>query len=305
MNEKTITLSVNNEHINGILHIPDDCLDQRIMVIYLHGWAGYRTGPHDLFVKLARKLSQEGYYGLRFDFRGRGYSHGNKAAISHKTMQEDLERVMEFVKEELFIQHIILLGICSGAKLALYYAKNGGRKVDHVIELSSPVLRYTETAATLEISRAKANLGLYFLKFFRKDTWLKFFGGEIHFLKITDNILKPLLNLTKSIPVIKFHEFLTNFTKGGDFKRRTTIKQEVVRNSEDRSFSNFNGEILLIHGEKDPETTLSLSQISALLKKHKIIFETHIVKGANHSFYSLKWEQEIIGVTSEWLKAVE
>jgi hypothetical protein len=286
MSEEVLTLSVGHEHINGILHIPEYQLNQKIVVVFLHGWAGYRTGPHDMFVKLARKLTHDGYYCLRFDFRGRGFSHGNKNATSNKTMLVDIEVALDYIEKQIAITHVVLLGICSGAKLALYYAKSGTRPVDHVIELSSPVLRYDEVMQKVQIARTKANLIEYFFKLFRKEVWLKLFSGEVHFVRILTNTFKPLLKLKFAI------------------KRKNnnnTVVSNAQRNIQNKSFSKFKGNILLIHGEKDPETELSVAQISELLQQHKIGYETHLIKGANHSFYSLKWEQEIFDIITCWL----
>jgi dipeptidyl aminopeptidase/acylaminoacyl peptidase len=62
------------------------------------------------------------------------------------------------------------------------------------------------------------------------------------------------------------------------------------------------GQLLLIHGEKDPETKPALAQIHEMLQRHGVSSDTHIVKEANHSFYSLAWEKEILQVIEDWLK---
>lgn len=280
---KVLTLMVGKEHVNGILHSPDISINPKIMVVFLHGWAGYRTGPHDLFVKLARALSNEGFYSLRFDFRGRGYSYGDKKNTSHLSMLADLDAALDYAKKETNIQHIVLLGICSGAKLALYYAKNGKRKIDHVIELSSPLLIYNNQENTLHLSQTKSNITNYAQKLFQKTTWIKVCSGDIHLGKIMNNITKPIrrISLTPSFLYKK--------------NKKQTITQSTT------SFQSFKGQVLLIHGEKDPETSVAIPQIEALLIRFRIRFEKHIIAGANHSFYSIKWEQEIIEIVTDWL----
>lgn len=59
--------------------------------------------------------------------------------------------------------------------------------------------------------------------------------------------------------------------------------------------------MLLIHGEKDPETIFALQQIHEMLARHKIPADTHIVKGANHSFYALALEKEVINAMVNWI----
>jgi dipeptidyl aminopeptidase/acylaminoacyl peptidase len=67
-------------------------------------------------------------------------------------------------------------------------------------------------------------------------------------------------------------------------------------------FNNFNGEALLVHGEKDPETNIALNQISFLCNQYNIKHTIHIIPGANHSFYSLIWEKEIYQIVENWLE---
>jgi hypothetical protein len=38
------------------LHTPDEGLPRLPLgLVYLHGWAGYRIGPHQMFTKMARR----------------------------------------------------------------------------------------------------------------------------------------------------------------------------------------------------------------------------------------------------------
>jgi hypothetical protein len=67
------------------------------------------------------------------------------------------------------------------------------------------------------------------------------------------------------------------------------------------SFSNFNGQVLLIHGERDPETETAVARLTALLHTHRVDHQCMLIKGANHSFYSVVWEQELYGLIEHWL----
>jgi alpha-beta hydrolase superfamily lysophospholipase len=162
MNEQVFSITVNGEMIYGIWSRPNVSIESdRADVILLHGWGGYRTGPHDMLVKLARRLSGNGYDCFRFDFRGKGYSQGDRLQTGNRTMLEDLEAVIPYVQVQLHHPQIILAGICSGARLALYYARNGKYPVRHVIEMSSPVLRQQEMASALAVGQSKSTLQTY------------------------------------------------------------------------------------------------------------------------------------------------
>jgi len=291
MKEDIFEIIIKNDAIYGIWH-KSICghkhssyhLRSKFTVVMLHGWAGHRSGPHDMLVKLARQLSNNGYDCFRFDFRGKGYSQGDRRQTNNKNMLEDLEAVLQYVNQELECPKIVLVGICSGAKLALYYARNGSMTVAHVIEISSPVLRQREVEFTLATNQTKNNLKEYFKKVFRIETWRKLTGGEIHFQTIWRNISQPMKHL---------------LTK----KSKTFVSvSQTISNIQEKPYTKFKGQMLLIHGERDPETKPALEQIQEMLQHYKIPSDTYIVKNANHSFYSLAWENEIIQLIKNWLE---
>ncbi len=289
MNETTFCAEVNGETIYGIRHssVPG-VVRKNTAVVLLHGWAGYRTGPHDMLVKLARQLANTGYECFRFDFRGKGYSQGDTRHTNHHSMLEDLEAVLQHVTDTMHYPRIALIGICSGAKLALYYAGKGRFPITHVVEMSSSVLRQVEVSSSLAANQAKNMLKEYGCKLFQMRVWAKFMSGEIHFFALWRNITRPISRLfhrKKMIPKI-----------GSKIPRNNTL-------SDHQPFSTFKGQMLLIHGEKDPETKPALAQIHEMLRRYRIQSDTYIVRHANHSFYSLAWEQEVIRTIENWLNS--
>lgn len=276
--------------IYGIWHRPEhfSAVSDNTAVILLHGWGGYRTGPHDMLVKLARRLSAVGYACFRFDFRGKGYSQGDRRQTCNRTMLEDLDAVIRYVQEQLNRPQIILAGICSGARLALYCARNGKYPLLHVIAMSSPVLRQQEVSSTLAAGQSESAVRTYLQKALRKETWLKLAGGDVHFMAVWKNIFRPVASL-----------LLLSIRKRGTHKIQK--RPAHVKTSDAQLFGSLRGRLLLIHGEKDPETKPALAQIHEMLQRHCVSSDTHIVKEANHSFYSLAWEKEILQKITGWL----
>jgi pimeloyl-ACP methyl ester carboxylesterase len=283
MKEAVFEVVVNSETIYGIWYQPVEC-KKKTAVVMLHGWAGYRTGPHDMLVKMARNLTVKGYDCFRFDFRGKGYSQGDRQKTNNRSMLADLEAVLRYVNHVLECPQIVLTGICSGARLALYYARSGCQPIKHVIEMSSPVLRQNEVEVTLATNQAKSTLEEYAKKVFRIETWGKLVGGGVHFSAVWRNINRPVMRL---------------FAK--KIKKNAPISHHAVPQTQETPFGKFQGQMLLIHGEKDPETQPALEQIHRMLQSNQIQSDTHIVKNANHSFYSLAWEKEIIELITDWL----
>jgi hypothetical protein len=284
MIEEAINIGEKNERISCILHCPLSVKEPKIIFVFIHGWAGYRIGPHQMFVKYARQLSDLGFYSLRFDFRGRGYSAGSRNETCNKSMLFDLEQIMLYLNSSIKYDKIILIGICSGAKLALFYAKNGFQKIDGVIELSSSLLR-TDKETEIKINRKAKSIS----NRITKEKLLKLISGKVNFKKI---IYSPIQYL-----IFLFNLCLEFFSR----KAVTSNKSNGII-KKDSSFKNYFGKsFLLIHGEKDPETEVSLEQITSLLNKYDLKYDKHILPNANHSFYSIKWEKDIFEIIEKWL----
>jgi pimeloyl-ACP methyl ester carboxylesterase len=288
MNESPITFQNRGELISGIQHIPENQETKNAsIVVFLHGFAGYRIGPHRFFVKLARQLTESGYVCIRFDFRGRGYSEGKREETSYKTMVSDLDVVLDDIHKRFTPKRLILIGICSGTRTALYYIKNKINRVDALISLSSPPLTNI-SSVTAATTHTRSVLGEYVHKARSFETWRRLFQGDINTKMVTRIISKTLLSFWYAIKTILFRTGSKNYTKP---------KRKLNTNP----FPNFRGEVFLIHGEKDPDTPMAVQQISLLLSGNSISYQTQIIKGANHSFYSLKWEKEIIQIIKDWL----
>jgi len=288
MIENPITFQNRGELISGIQHMSESQeAKNSSVVVFLHGFAGYRIGPHRFFVKLARQLTQSGYVCIRFDFRGRGYSEGKREDTSYKTMVSDMDAVLNDINKRFTPKRLILIGICSGTRTALYYIKNKTNRIDALIGLSSPPLTNI-SSVTVAATHTRSVIEEYAHKARSFETWKRLFHGDINTKMVTRIINK---NLQAIGYAIKTKVFRSNS------KKHPRIPQKLNTNF----FPNFRGDVLLIHGEKDPDTPVAINQISALLSKHGIVFQKQIIKGANHSFYSLNWENEISKSIQDWL----
>ncbi len=281
MSKKHFSIQVEGQALYGSLHLPEKpLLRQKEFIVFLHGWAGYRTGPHGMFVSYAQALCALGYHALMFDFRGRGYSQGEATDTTMQSMMSDLEAVMQMIDEAYEPDKITFIGICSGAKLALYYAKSGQRSIHQIVELSSPTL-WAGNEAEIERKRTKSLVNTYVRKALEANTWKKMIHGKVNFRKITGMIFH---SARKGMSVVK---------------DRAGAKRVPEKRA--RAFERFAGNILMIHGEKDPETESATGQITAFLKKHEVDHELKIIKGANHSFYGITWKEQIYQAIAHFL----
>lgn len=290
MPESVIQFRDDEKCLFGILHTPGGSLPANgVMIIFLHGWGGYRIGPHRMFVKFARRLSSLGYHCLRFDFRGRGFSSGDRADTTNRTMRADLQTVLDAVRRDYAPPHLVLLGICSGARLALSYVKQGPTPIDHVIALSCPAPA-GPPQVQVEAKRTGAMLGAYWRKLFQSNTWAKLGTGQLNTGLILRNLAQPVRNLRRAL------RRLLVGPRTPALRRGSGKAPEFAR-----PFAGFGGEVLLIHGEKDPETGAATAGLKTLFGRYRVGHQCVVIRGANHSFYSLAWEEEMYGLIEHWL----
>jgi dipeptidyl aminopeptidase/acylaminoacyl peptidase len=117
--EKQIAFTVEGQKLYGMLHIPEG-VPRFPAIAMLHGFSGQRIEPHRLFVKTARRLSQEGIAVLRFDFRGSGESEGDFYDMTLSGEIKDALAALDFLRAqpEVDIQRLGVIGLSMGGYVA-------------------------------------------------------------------------------------------------------------------------------------------------------------------------------------------
>lgn len=127
----------------GILTAPSQATAaDRPAIVVMNTGITHRTGHHRIFVQWARALAAAGYAVLRFDQTGIGDSAGlARLTDESEAAQADLCDALDWMQAGGH-QQFVLLGICSGADLALRYA-GADRRVRGVVLLDPtlPTLR--------------------------------------------------------------------------------------------------------------------------------------------------------------------
>lgn len=273
--EQPVQFSVDGDIVRGVLHTPGaDAARHGAGVVFLHGWSGCRLGPHRMFVKTARQLARRGFTCLRFDFRGRGDSDGSTSGASIESMIKDARAAVRWMLEQDGIESMVILGICSGGKVAIGTA---------VVEPAAThlVLWSGEALAPLRATTAGARKSMhaihqYALKALRPSTWRKVLTGRANLRLVRKAVIE--------------HEAPDTAER----KEEATILD---------AFRSYGGQILFVYGTNDPDTKHAAENYAAFCRRAGIPNEFHHVEGANHSFYSLDWEETVIRRTEEWLTA--
>jgi pimeloyl-ACP methyl ester carboxylesterase len=268
--EQPIHFKINDQTLYGIVHEPDPD-GAGPLVVFLHGWAGSRLGPHRMFVHMARWLTARGCVCLRFDFRGRGDSGGTTADASIRSMIADATAALDFILPHYPERQVILLAICSGCKVAIGAAATDARVGGLALWSPEPMGPMRDT--TSKNRKSLDALRTYSQKLLRLETWRK------------------LLTFRVNVKMVKKAVGAREVAGQGEISDETLWLNQL---------SNFKGHMLCIHGTNDPETAASKAGYISLCSRLGIPQEVHEITGANHSFYGLDWERTVIDLTDKW-----
>jgi uncharacterized protein len=121
--EEQIHFTVQGQRLYGMLHLPQG-RGPFPSLSFFHGFTGQRIEPHRLFVKTARKLADEGFVVLRFDFRGSGESQGDFRDMTISGEIKDSLASLDFLKSQPHVdpRRIGILGLSMGGFVASHVA---------------------------------------------------------------------------------------------------------------------------------------------------------------------------------------
>ncbi|MDP4091751.1 MAG: alpha/beta fold hydrolase [Bacillota bacterium] len=128
--QKSIEIQSRGLTLRGTLHLPDNQKGKIPVIIIFHGFAGNKTGPHFIFVRLSRLLEAKEIATVRFDFGGSGESDGKFKEMTITGELEDAKNILNYVKVQEFTDtgNIGVLGLSMGGAVAGMLA--GERKND-------------------------------------------------------------------------------------------------------------------------------------------------------------------------------
>ncbi len=262
--------------IRGWMTCPSSAGTPVARVLFIHGWSGDRTGPHRMFVKLARRLAGAGVLSLRIDLSGRGDSGGDASAVSIAAMTADALAALAWLRHTCPDGGpVMVAAICSGCKVAISVA--AAEPDIAALALWSPESMGALRAAATGRRRSWGALKTYAIKLTRRETWVKLATGRVR----TDMIRNALVR----------HE--------------TRSAREAAE--EDRileRFRGYAGRIRFIFGGSDPDAPGSSAAYAAFCTRHGIRHDVYTVPCAGHSFYGLSWEADALDRADAFVRDV-
>lgn len=259
--QRALQFSCQGSSLVGIIDVPDRPLSRGVLVIT--GAPQYRVGSHRHFTGLARMLAARGIPVMRFDHRGVGDSEGE--ARGFDALDEDIRAAMkEFFIQMPEMKEIVIWGLGDGATSAALFAQ-GDTRVTGVVLLNP----WVQEAATA----ARAALFPHLLARF----------GELGFWK---RVASGGRDAAASAAALRQN------MRSAAHDRSLPLAQRVIA-----SLACFDGAALVILGGDDPEAR----QFGELLDKHESRCKRVTIAGANHTFASRAWRDEVAETSANWL----
>lgn len=263
------------ETLVGVWHEPK--AEPKAVLVMLHGWSGFRTGPHQMLTRAARRYAAEGYAVLRFDFAGRGDSDGDAQLATLATMTEDSATALDWCRQRSSAP-IVLVGLCSGCEIVV---SGANENVAACVLWSAPVFAALPSQQRQAKKRSE-NLKAYARKLTRLSTWKKIVTGQVN----TDAVGKAMSGSGGAA-----HKNVESNEPG---QLPPGFRQAALQR-----WKKWSGPLFQTYGSADP----IYEEASQWYREHSgSMPHLHMVPGANHSYYGLAWEKEVIEETLKWLK---
>ena len=290
----------------GMLHMPAAAAIRNTGIVLLSPGIKTRVGPHQQYVRMARKFASMGFPVLRFDFCGLGDSEGELTEHMHADLHteiqlgryvDDSKCAIDCIIRDTGVEKVILAGLCGGAVTGLLAGIDDNR-VAGLLALGIPVIldnQVSDADAAVtgqQLDRLKQG---YIRKLADPKAWLRLLTLKSDFKTLMKSFRHKKEGPTGAPqPAAK--------DSGGEapnnlnhlfgpacfsFLERNA-KILFVFSGGDRLYWEFEEKFAKPNREK----------LAALQANYRI----HVVQEANHILTMPEWEQEMLDVAESWLK---
>lgn len=265
----------------GILHKPSMSSNTAILIVPAGG-PQYRVGCARQIILWSRRLADEGYPVLRFDYRGFGDSAGEFQGFEN--IDSDIRSAVDCLKLELpELENIILWGECNAASALMMYAWQDERVKAMILQ--NPWVRNETTQARTYIKH------YYLMRLMQKSFWLKLLKIQFNPFKAFSDLIS-LVRQAKNIQPIG--------STNADFDMLGSFQEKMLE-----GVKRFNGKILLfmsgyslIGKEFDELVSVSPSWKNALSDLDLTRIDE---PDADHTFSRVEDREKLVNNVIQWL----
>jgi alpha/beta superfamily hydrolase len=193
MTEK-VALFGDASSIVGILTEPEACPSDSGLpaAVVLNAGFIHRVGPNRIHVKLARKLASSGYCTLRFDFSGIGDSNSRDDNVPGEMSSiHEIQQAMDYVGSRRGIHRFILMGICSGANIAVKTACRD-RRVVGIAAVNGTFMNKVQRYHMNAILEGRIRRRYYRKHLFDHRRWWKLLTGRTDLRRAAQSVVERM-----------------------------------------------------------------------------------------------------------------
>lgn len=287
MSETALTFDCRGSTLVGVLHRPARPRRRGVLIV-VGGGPQYRAGGHRQLVLWSRRMVDQSYAVLRFDYRGMGDSGGQFQGFEQ--VDDDIRCAVDrFFAEVPELEEVVLWGECDGASAIMFYAYRD-RRVRGVVLLNP--------WARTENLRARAVLRHYYLKRLLEPTFWR---------KLLTLRFNPLESLRSVLDVVRRSRAklgTTQITAGNDLSaalpRDLPLPDRMLA-----GFQRFEGGIMLVMSGRD----LIAREFDELVKASPTWEATlrgkdlrrHDLADGDHTFSSAAQRNQVLAWALDWL----
>jgi len=286
-----------NQYLVGVLTRPDQPANSPGLLL-LNAGMMHRVGPSRVYVRLARRLAEQGFSVLRFDFSGIGDSCIRTDNLTiESALVDDVRQAMDYLEERLGIHDFIIAGHCGGAWVAYMVAGEDERII-------GTVLINPEGADDdwVEYDRQR-KLSKYYESYYAKEAlldphrWKKLFTGKADYRSIFNNVARNIVWNRVSTVTFKMRHRIGLANKEPD---QQVLHQRWVTIA--NAFMNRRTRLLLTFSKgssaRDQAHTLIGKELEAMTAAGSVT--EVVIPNADHTFTLRAGQQTLMDHIESW-----
>jgi len=303
--ESLVSFKNGQLELRGILHVPN-CTQDKVGVILLCPGYKHRVGQRRLYVQIARRLRDAGFYVLRYDFHGLGESDGEIRRclfgdfwdfVQTGGFVSDTRSAVDFFRDVAKMEKLILMGLCGGAITGIIEAAKDSR-VDGLVLLNVPVMAQHATRDwfidRMPPGLADSLFSAYVKRLLSVQSWLRFLTFKTEYRVLWKSITS------------KFSRRYVRSSRSGPENEECddAVNPHFVRSF--RSYCSSKRPLLFIFSGNDKQKWAFEAEFQQRYlhpgNPYEDSYSIFVIDRANHSFTLQEWRDALLEKTVTWLQ---
>lgn len=281
-----------DETLFGIVTEPDSRETRRRVVILLNAGATYHIGSSRMYVSLARRWAQRGYYVLRMDLSGLGESRPRMGCADNNVFPpdavEDMRAAIDFMSRRYGAREVTLSGLCSGAYHSLRAAVVG-LPIQRLLMVNAQNYFWDQsmTLDGLQLAEVVRNPTIYRERIFSAKAWRRFLTGQVNIWRIVRIYLQR--------PILALKPMLRDIARAAGIRLRNDLGREL------EAIIARGVRVVFVFARGEPGIDLLKIEAGSMVRRLGERCRVRIIDSADHTFSRNGPRQVLEEVLSEEL----